>query len=101
MNAMHQTQGKVSLQFAREHAEEIVRVTHEHGLEEPRYVDYGDPKYDLTLLVRPNTNTSLLDLTAAMVELEDRLHHTVFIITETELSKRGQDVPFHAIVRTV
>lgn len=97
---MHQTQGKVSLQFAREHADDIVRITHEHGLEEPRFVDYPDAKFDLTVLVRATDETSLLEVTAAMIELEGLLRRNVFIITEEEFSKHGQEVPFHAIVKT-
>lgn len=97
---MHQTQGKVNFEFARQHADGILRITLKHGLEEPRFVDYPDAKFDLTILVRAKDETSLLDVTAAMTELEEFLNRNVFIITEEEFSKHGQEVPFYAIVRT-
>lgn len=68
----------------------ISEVVRAHHFTNPMYVEYDDPDYDVTLLLTPDGDASLLDAAAVMDELEDRLGFRIMIVTPDEYESAGE-----------
>lgn len=86
---------------AQENAVEIRRIVEAHRFSDPRIVEVEDPDYDLTLLLTPVGEPTLLDIGALVVELQDALHVHAFIVTDDEfaaaIERTGQRLETRAL----
>ncbi|MFM0095627.1 hypothetical protein PQQ87_08440 [Paraburkholderia nemoris] len=69
------------ISLAQKNAESIRRIVRAHKFDDPKVVDYEDPKYAVTLLITPVGQPSLLDMAGIMNDLEDELHIKAFVVT--------------------
>jgi hypothetical protein len=72
------------ISLAHENAENIRRIVRAHKFDDPKVVDYDDPKYDVTLLITPVGRPTLLDMAGIMNDLEEQLHIKAFVVTDKE-----------------
>lgn len=77
-------------QFARRHAREIDEIVRARNFASPAYVDDGDTSFDLTILIQPAGQPTLLDMAAIALEFEARWGKRVQLVTPDVLGQENR-----------
>lgn len=76
-----------------QHASDIRRIVSARHFTNPRVVDYDDPDYDVTLVLEPVGQVTLLDVGGVMNDIERKLALKAFVVTDKEfdatMKRRG------------